>query len=135
MPSPSRTERARIASVLAALGPEAVRATTAVHRLLRRGAGEEAVLDRLREADARPTADLLPVVRALLKLGVRPRDGFRARRAGPDVCTLCERDVPFCWGCACGFRICQACLEENRWGITCNNVTWECPDCGGMRSF
>ena len=29
----------------------------------------------------------------------------------------------------------QECLEEDRWGYTCNNITWECPDCGGFRSF
>jgi hypothetical protein len=21
-------------------------------------------------------------------------------------------------------------MEENRWGMTCNNITWICPDCG-----
>ena len=70
-----------------------------------------------------------------MRIGVRPTGGFRRSKRGKDVCTVCEREVPFCWGCSCGFRICQACLEANRWGITCNNITWECPDCGGMRSF
>jgi len=31
--------------------------------------------------------------------------------------------------------ICQACMDENAWGITCNNLTWECPDCGSVHSF
>ncbi len=61
------------------------------------------------------------------------RAGRRLRGAG--ACTICRHAAPFCWSCTCGFRICQLCLEENRWGMTCNNVTWECPDCGSFRSF
>ncbi len=31
--------------------------------------------------------------------------------------------------------MCQACMLENLWGMTCNNITWECPDCGNVRGF
>ena len=89
----------------------------------------------LRELAGLPDEDFVAVSRDLLRIGVEPTGGFRRRRAGPDVCTICEVEAPFCWGCLCGCRICQDCLEENRWGMTCNNITWECPDCGGMRSF
>jgi hypothetical protein len=26
-------------------------------------------------------------------------------------------------------------MQENLWGMTCNNITWTCPDCGAIRSF
>ena len=26
--------------------------------------------------------------------------------------------------------MCQSCMYENQWGMTCNGITWECPDCG-----
>ena len=26
-------------------------------------------------------------------------------------------------------------MEENRWGMTCNNIWWTCPDCGAARPF
>jgi hypothetical protein len=26
-------------------------------------------------------------------------------------------------------------MNENRWGMTCNNITWECPDCGESNGF
>jgi hypothetical protein len=26
-------------------------------------------------------------------------------------------------------------MDENLWGMTCNNITWVCPDCGEIRSF
>ncbi|MBI4881327.1 MAG: hypothetical protein HY812_16955 [Planctomycetes bacterium] len=115
----------------------------AIVRLLRSGAGEEEVvehLSRFAAGEANPAApgpaDLVTAARALLKIGVRPRGtGWRRRRMGAGACTICKRAAPFCWSCTCGFRICQACLEENRWGMTCNNVTWECPECGGFRSF
>lgn len=64
-----------------------------------------------------------------------PKPSWRQRRLGPSVCTICERAVPFCWSCPCGFKICTDCFAENAWGMTCNNVTWECPDCGESRSF
>ncbi|MHC4860353.1 MAG: hypothetical protein ACYTDY_09715 [Planctomycetota bacterium] len=112
-----------------------------VHALLRRGAGEDEVFAHLRgiEVDRMglgPSSEeaLVPVARELLKIGVRPV-GYRRRATGAETCTICERTVPFSWWCPCSFRICQECLEENRWGMTCNNITWECPDCGKMRSF
>ena len=43
--------------------------------------------------------------------------------------------VPFCWGCRCGFQICQNCMLENQWGMTCNGITWQCPDCGDQNGF
>lgn len=56
----------------------------------------------------------------------------RTRAKGREYqCTLCEKRPPFCWVCAaCSFQICQACMQENEWGMSCNKVTWECPDCG-----
>jgi len=62
----------------------------------------------------------------------------RDRRRGERrtfVCTICERTVPFAWSCPCGFMICDECFAENAWGMTCNYVTWQCPDCGAWRSF
>jgi hypothetical protein len=43
--------------------------------------------------------------------------------------------VPFCWRCRCGFMICQECMHENVWGMSCNGITWQCPDCGGQNGF
>ena len=135
MASPRRSELTEIANILVRHGPVPKEVSPAIRRLLRRGAGEEAIVERLQGALALGEEDLLSMVRDLLRLGIRPAGDFRRHRAGPDVCSICGKEVPFCWGCSCGFRICQACLEENRWGITCNNITWECPDCGAMRSF
>jgi hypothetical protein len=111
--------------------------------LLRTGAGEEAIIEHLLREEAetmglppRPAEALIPTARALLKIGVKPRTrGWRSRTMGADVCSACGRAMEFCWGCPCGFRLCQDCLETDRWGYTCNNITWECPDCGGFRSF
>ena len=41
----------------------------------------------------------------------------------------------FCWTCRCGFLMCQACMYENQWGLTCNGITWECPDCGAQNGY
>jgi len=60
---------------------------------------------------------------------------YRSKRIGSYECTICEKHPPFCWTCPCGFQICEVCFAENAWGMTCNNVTWECPDCGAIRSF
>jgi hypothetical protein len=26
-------------------------------------------------------------------------------------------------------------MYENLWGMTCNNITWQCPDCGEQNGF
>jgi len=26
-------------------------------------------------------------------------------------------------------------MEENIWGLSCNGITWACPDCGGQNGF
>jgi hypothetical protein len=41
----------------------------------------------------------------------------------------------FCWRCRCGFAICQTCMHENAWGMTCNGITWTCPDCGAQNGY
>jgi hypothetical protein len=57
----------------------------------------------------------------------------RARRQY--TCVACQRSLPFCWDCPCGFQMCNDCLQDNLWGLTCNNITWTCPDCGATRNF
>lgn len=52
-----------------------------------------------------------------------------------EVCPYCGHKARFFWRCPCGFRMCQKCMNENLWGMTCNYVTWTCPDCGQDRSF
>ncbi|MEW5908312.1 MAG: hypothetical protein AB1659_00770 [Thermodesulfobacteriota bacterium] len=59
----------------------------------------------------------------------------RRRRPRQHVCHCCRKDFPFCWECRCGFAICQSCMMENLWGMTCNAITWQCPDCGGQNGF
>ncbi|MBF0226762.1 MAG: hypothetical protein HQK76_15015 [Desulfobacterales bacterium] len=46
------------------------------------------------------------------------------------VCHCCKQEEIFCWNCKCGFSICQTCLQQNFWGMSCNGITWVCPDCG-----
>ncbi|RJP82732.1 MAG: hypothetical protein C4522_02470 [Desulfobacteraceae bacterium] len=50
-------------------------------------------------------------------------------------CNCCKRPSHFCWYCRCGFTICQECMEENFWGMSCNGITWECPDCGAQNGL
>lgn len=57
------------------------------------------------------------------------------RRGRAVTCHCCQKVFPFCWSCRCGFRICQSCMLENLWGMSCNAITWECPDCGGQNGF
>jgi hypothetical protein len=26
-------------------------------------------------------------------------------------------------------------MHANLWGMSCNGITWECPDCGGQNGF
>jgi hypothetical protein len=59
----------------------------------------------------------------------------RWRKPRNYLCATCRREQLFCWSCACGFMICSDCMEENFWGMTCNGITWTCPDCGAIRGF
>jgi hypothetical protein len=62
--------------------------------------------------------------------------GYRRRRLARDPqCHCCGRQVPFCWRCRCGFSMCQACMDENFWGLSCNGITWQCPDCGQWNGY
>ena len=68
-----------------------------------------------------------------MRSGPRPRR--RRGRHKTYTCVACGRTLPFCWSCPCGFMMCNDCMQENLWGMTCNNITWTCPDCGRTRSF
>ena len=59
----------------------------------------------------------------------------RRRRPVETVCHCCGRTYRFCWQCRCGFAICQDCMLENVWGMSCNGITWQCPDCEGQNGF
>jgi len=66
----------------------------------------------------------------------RPESGYRQRRQKrPTTCHLCSTADVFCWACRCGFGICQECMEENFWGMSCNGITWQCPDCGAQNGL
>jgi hypothetical protein len=26
-------------------------------------------------------------------------------------------------------------MNDNVWGMSCNGITWQCPDCGGQNGF
>ncbi|MBU4344851.1 MAG: hypothetical protein L6247_05595 [Desulfobacteraceae bacterium] len=54
----------------------------------------------------------------------------KRRKAKESSCHCCGRKPPFCWQCKCGFSICQDCMYENAWSLSCNGITWQCPDCG-----
>ncbi|PIE71752.1 MAG: hypothetical protein CSA22_01120 [Deltaproteobacteria bacterium] len=62
----------------------------------------------------------------------KKRSAYRERRKRKATrhCACCRQEQPFCWRCRCGFAICQECLLENFWGMSCNGITWQCPDCG-----
>jgi len=51
-------------------------------------------------------------------------------------CHCCRKSYRFCWKCRkCGFAICQNCMNEwVRW-LSCNGITWYCPDCGETNGF
>jgi len=51
------------------------------------------------------------------------------------VCLCCGRTAPFSWTCRCGIAICQECMNENVWGLSCNGITWHCPECGQQNGF
>jgi len=59
----------------------------------------------------------------------------KRRMARDKGCHCCGKKTLFCWNCKCGFNICQDCMQENLWWITCNGITWQCPDCGGQNGF
>ncbi|PIU49346.1 MAG: hypothetical protein COS92_07180 [Desulfobacterales bacterium CG07_land_8_20_14_0_80_52_14] len=59
----------------------------------------------------------------------------RRRKGKAYVCHCCNQEVPFCWMCRCGFEICQECMKENFWGMSCNGITWQCPDCGAQNGL
>jgi len=48
---------------------------------------------------------------------------------------MCHERRGFLWTCPCGFCICDRCMQREAWGMTCNNITWVCPDCGEVRSY
>jgi len=50
-------------------------------------------------------------------------------------CHCCRQIFMFCWHCRCGFSMCQTCMHENAWGLTCNGITGTCPDCGGQNGY
>jgi uncharacterized protein (DUF2252 family) len=50
-------------------------------------------------------------------------------------CHCCGKHAPFNWYCRCGFTICQDCMNESSWGLTCNGITWVCPDCGAQNGY
>ncbi|OQY05985.1 MAG: hypothetical protein B6I22_06645 [Desulfobacteraceae bacterium 4572_123] len=61
------------------------------------------------------------------------REKRRSLRLGQ--CFCCGEKAPFYWTCRCGFKICQDCMYENFWGVSCNGITWQCPDCGAQNGF
>jgi hypothetical protein len=67
----------------------------------------------------------------------RPNIAYREKRAlrRAEACHCCGAATPFSWSCRCGFHICQACMAENLWGMTCNGITWQCPDCSRQNGF
>lgn len=72
-----------------------------------------------------------------MKTSSEKKSSFRERRRRfRDVpCHCCGNDPTFKWQCRCGFAICQACMDENVWGMSCNGITWQCPDCGDQNGF
>ncbi|MCG8567366.1 MAG: hypothetical protein MI747_20025 [Desulfobacterales bacterium] len=65
--------------------------------------------------------------------GATPRK--RRRRKREKECHCCREKFMFCWQCRCGFAMCQGCMYENQWGVTCNGITWVCPDCGEQNGY
>nr|WP_144016556.1 hypothetical protein [Desulfococcus multivorans] len=72
-----------------------------------------------------------------MKTSSKRTSSFRARRRlFRDVaCHCCGGNAAFNWQCRCGFAICQSCMAENVWGMSCNGITWQCPDCGAHNGF
>ncbi|MDX9965053.1 hypothetical protein [Desulfobacter postgatei] len=59
----------------------------------------------------------------------------RRRQNRSKICHCCGAHAMFCWQCRCGFSMCQSCMYENQWGMTCNGITWQCPDCGAQNGY
>ena len=59
----------------------------------------------------------------------------RRRRMKNRTCHVCGQAALFCWSCRCGFAICQRCMNENVWAMSCNAIDWHCPDCGALNGF
>ena len=66
---------------------------------------------------------------------MQKKEPRRRRRKKEYTCVACKGSFRFAWSCDCGFSFCQDCMQENLWGMTCNNITWTCPDCGAERNF
>jgi len=68
-----------------------------------------------------------------------PNERRRPRRRGApqsEECALCGQSQRYFRTCRiCGFAMCQDCTDDNLWGITCNHITWTCPDCGETNGF
>ncbi len=63
------------------------------------------------------------------------RKNRRRRRVKEIDCQCCRKTFRFCWQCRCGFAICQECMYENFWGLSCNGITWVCPECGDQNGY
>ena len=57
------------------------------------------------------------------------------RRAKNRTCQLCKKEYLFCWTCRCGFAMCQNCMNENFWALSCNGIQWGCPECGQLNGY
>jgi len=57
------------------------------------------------------------------------------RRAKNRICHCCGNTAPFCWTCRCGLAICQVCMDGMVSSLSCNGITWNCPDCGAVNGF
>ncbi|GAB6096518.1 hypothetical protein JCM14469_27710 [Desulfatiferula olefinivorans] len=73
--------------------------------------------------------------RASARAGKRSAYQLKKMRAQAIPCHCCGVRDTFCWRCRCGFAMCQSCMDENFWGVTCNGITWDCPDCGAQNGF
>ncbi|MFZ2632071.1 MAG: hypothetical protein WA081_20240 [Desulfosalsimonadaceae bacterium] len=67
------------------------------------------------------------------KQNLQRRD--RRRRGNDRVCHCCGKTAPFSWTCRCGLAICQTCMDKNVSSLSCNGITWNCPDCGDLNGF
>jgi len=59
----------------------------------------------------------------------------RRRRTKDRICHCCGKTAPFAWTCRCGLAICQVCMDEMVSSLSCNGITWNCPDCGAVNGF